>query len=891
MKNNNGAAVRRLSARSLKNNRMRNLFMIMAVVLTGMLFTAVFSLMSGIIQVTQESAMREVGGRFHAGLKAATKEQYEKIIQDPLIKESGYTILIGIADNIIKRPTELRCLQEESWLKDLFITLEEGHLPVERNEILVDTFVLDELGLPHALGEKIPVSFSFLGKEVKEEFVVSGYYQGDYVAHASEVFLSEKYWEELKGSLTDEDFLKWKELHPEDAGAGLMAVNFFFYDESELEEKIRTVIRNAGYEPETELDYGVNWAYMSSRMESADPFAVILLMSVIVIILVTGYLIIYNIFQISVISDIRFYGLLKTIGTTKQQIRRLIRRQAAILSAVGIPIGLIIGYGIGKLILPFSMEYTGYEGIDAELKLNPHIFVFSALFSVFTVFISCRKPGKIAGNVSPIEAVKYTGMGEGKKNGKKPGVEKDRQQKIYDRGVGRRRRHLGIISMAIANMGRNKRSTVTVIAAISFSIGLLVLIITAVSSFSPDQYLKQRIAGDYLLGHINIISSPRDGEVAIDPAYLALADAQEGIESRSEMWVCYGSRLLVDEKAREQYRKLDAEGKLKRTVYDEGLPDRLLGGEEDNMGGFFYGYSEELLQNLKVLEGTLDMEKFMSGNYILLDTLRGEEQLSARDHVYHPGDKVMVEHIAEDSTFYEVKNEAGETVSIRYENMASKEYEVMAIVEIPFSMNLHRYTRNGCDVILPLQEITERGELFAVSYQVKDGYQKAFESAVREYSDAYPKMGYASKESVRKEFESMMTVVAVLGITLCAVIALIGILNFINAMVTEIISGKREFAMLQSIGMTDEQLKKMLIWEGISYVGISGMIALLVGAPLSWIVLKAVNQVVLFFEYHFRFLPFVIMLPELAVVAVLTPVLAYRNMKKKSIVERLREAG
>lgn len=97
--------------------------------------------------------------------------------------------------------------------------------------------------------------------------------------------------------------------------------------------------------------------------------------------------------------------------------------------------------------------------------------------------------------------------------------------------------------------------------------------------------------------------------------------------------------------------------------------------------------------------------------------------------------------------------------------------------------------------------------------------------------------------------------------------------------------------MLQSIGMTDEQLKKMLIWEGISYVGISGMIALLVGAPLSWIVLKAVNQVVLFFEYHFRFLPFVIMLPELAVVAVLTPVLAYRNMKKKSIVERLREAG
>ena len=92
MKNNNGAAIRRLSARSLKNNRMRNLFVMMAIVLTSVLFTAVFSLTSGIIQTTQENTMREIGTRSHAGLKRVTEEQYEKIIRDPLIKDYNYKI-------------------------------------------------------------------------------------------------------------------------------------------------------------------------------------------------------------------------------------------------------------------------------------------------------------------------------------------------------------------------------------------------------------------------------------------------------------------------------------------------------------------------------------------------------------------------------------------------------------------------------------------------------------------------------------------------------------------------------------------------------------------------------------------------------------------------------
>lgn len=136
------------------------------------------------------------------------------------------------------------------------------------------------------------------------------------------------------------------------------------------------------------------------------------------------------------ISDIRFYGLLKTIGTTKRQIRRLVRRQALLLSLVGIPIGLLIGYGIGKLALSFALSISDYQGMEIALHFDPWILVFGAGFSALTVYLSCRKPGRIAGNVSPIEALRYTESGRIRK-----------KKKL--------RRRFSALSMAWANLGRN----------------------------------------------------------------------------------------------------------------------------------------------------------------------------------------------------------------------------------------------------------------------------------------------------------------------------------------------------------------------------------------------------------------------------------------------------
>lgn len=74
-------------------------------------------------------------------------------------------------------------------------------------------------------------------------------------------------------------------------------------------------------------------------------------------------------------------------------------------------------------------------------------------------------------------------------------------------------------------------------------------------------------------------------------------------------------------------------------------------------------------------------------------------------------------------------------------------------------------------------------------------------------------MGYLSKESVKADFSGMIDGVSAVGYGLCAVIAIIGILNFANSMLTGILSRRQELAVMQSIGMTKEQVRKMLLWE------------------------------------------------------------------------------
>lgn len=83
----------------------------------------------------------------------------------------------------------------------------------------------------------------------------------------------------------------------------------------------------------------------------------IALISIIALFIVlSGYLLIYNVLYIAVTKDINFYGLLKTIGTSPRQIKKIVKGQAFRLSIIGIPLGLILGAIVSFGIVPLTMK-------------------------------------------------------------------------------------------------------------------------------------------------------------------------------------------------------------------------------------------------------------------------------------------------------------------------------------------------------------------------------------------------------------------------------------------------------------------------------------------------------------------------------------------------------
>ena len=144
--------------------------------------------------------------------------------------------------------------------------------------------------------------------------------------------------------------------------------------------------------------------------QSNSTTIVLPLAAIIVFIIISGYLLIYNILYISISRDTQFYGQLKTIGTTKRQIKRIVRSQIFRTAVIGIPSGLIVGGIVSLGLVPFAMNmmYSSDTDLGEIVSFSPIIFAGAAIFTFFTAIIGSMKPAKIAASISPVAASRYT---------------------------------------------------------------------------------------------------------------------------------------------------------------------------------------------------------------------------------------------------------------------------------------------------------------------------------------------------------------------------------------------------------------------------------------------------------------------------------------------------
>lgn len=837
--------IRLLAQRTFEQNKGRNLVAVFAIVLTTMMFTTLFTLAQSMGRNMTEMYLRQSGTKAHASTKQITDAQIAQLSVHPDIMSFGKSIVLGVAKNqpLVGRQVEIR-YGSDQYAKDSFAYPTTGKMPQQKNEIALDTLALERLGIPQELGQAVTLAW----ENGSDTFVLCGWWEGNLSVYASMAWVSEAFaleaCENVSASASEQIF-------------GMRMMNITFSDTKNIAEKTGKILRESGL---TELSFDVNIAY-TAEIQNSILAENLPMYGGMVLVFLAGYLIIYNIFQISVAADIQFYGKLKTLGMTKKQLKKLIYAQGNRLCVIGIPVGLVVGYLFGVWLVP---TFIPTKEIQAVVSANPVIFVGSALFAYVTVIFSCMLPARLAGKVSPIEALRYTDNN----------ISYHKNKKKSKNGASLQR-------MAWANLWRNRKRTLMVICSLTLGLVLMSYFYAKNVSFDVEKYLMDLTVADYEMDDAtNNVSS------FYDPMSKTISDTMlaeimglgksDAVEATGRLYSRQESLLLSEQTKRNLTDFYNEERLADFASYDPSFPewkagfDAAVGGEECMYT--IYGADGLILDaatsNNYLLNGVFDVKLFATGQYCLVI-----------------GPSVMQGSVVPAQS-------VGEKISV-----GDREFEVMAILKPLLPMVSGRDSLAfDLPIVLPANvfiELWPESNLRKFYFNVADEAMAEAQVLLTKYQQTTAVgMNIISRQTMIEQYKAQTRASAVMGYAISIIIALIGVLNFINSMVTAIIARKREFAMIQSIGMTKRQLRQMLIFEGLYYAGLTLLVAYSLGALTVGVIFRAlVTAAESFSTFHFTLFPLVCCTPVLIVFALLIPLLCFRNLERQSIVERLRAVG
>lgn len=141
---------------------------------------------------------------------------------------------------------------------------------------------------------------------------------------------------------------------------------------------------------------------------------------------------------------------------------------------------------------------------------------------------------------------------------------------------------------------------------------------------------------------------------------------------------------------------------------------------------------------------------------------------------------------------------------------------------------------------------------------------------------------------MEKDFEEMKATYSATGTIFAVIFGVIGLLNLLNVILASAAARQREFAIMQSIGMTRKQLRMLFVTEGLLYSVIAGILSLILASVFSLIAVKGLCGIQWFCVYHFSLAPAALLIPVYAAVSAGLAFVIDRLWNNGSIVERLR---
>ena len=785
-----------MSKKSLRTGRMRNIFVSITIVLAAALLTAILMFVQG--QRTETA--RQLMHAQQAGYYELTDEQVQALASDERI---AYQIrvktgVLSDMDGFSVMPYYVSELSDEIRVGEL----EEGAMPEKENEVAVQGAMLERMGIEPEVGSSVTFAF-YDGNE--ETFTVSGILAGGEGAKQFSVFFSEAYAE--NGSqLKDMPYEVYVKIY----GAASMYPD-------ELREVIYLIGSDAGIEREY---VNPSKAYLDSL--SVDSQQIILCVLVGGVILLACVLVIYGVFYLSVIGRIHQFGQLRTIGMTKKQLKKFVSREGRLLFLRSVPIGIIIGGVAG-----YFMKPQGFSILNT-------LIIAAAVFVIIYVItmLAMHKPAKIAGNVSPMEALRY--------------VPQDGMKQTSGR---KQCRNLTPAGLGIMNFSRNRKKTAITMLSLGLGGVLFMTAATYMSSFSKENYARQ---GDFQEAEFIISYSPSAIELNENGLSGMQAETPLGDEMIGQITSIDGVEKVTERKGF-------------GVQYD--FPQH----DEYGSNDIIYPLTEEEMQGIDsyVTEGTADTEALLSGEQVLV---------AGND---------TVEEI------YGWKFQTGDKVTLHYydgSGMAEKEVEIAGILSAAFDRD-----HNGIEgwFVMPEQAVLDWLSYDSINSSLLISTDSAKEASVGEQLDQIvgerPELTMETLAQRRIAYGQSADQIfgAISGLAIF--IMMFSILSMMNTLITNIVTRKQELAMLESIGMSKGQIRKMLLGESLLLVGVTVGVTMTVGTLCGYILcrmLRGIGAVYMQFRFPFEFaLGYAAVL---ILVPLLITVVSMKSFAREALVERLR---
>lgn len=841
--------VNKLTLSHLKTNKSRSVVTILGITVSVAMITAVFVAIASFLNLFGTLAIN-ADGNWHFQVFELNQSQVEQLEKDERVSAVGlyqpdYLSYSIESENPRNSTGEISAHNSD----DLKIKVQcayEGTLPANENEIAVEKEFIEKNGLDWKVGDTVNIPYGKRLAEVDGEMMeVYGIYQ------AGELFSQEGTRQFKITAILDKNPPISEDIFTVKNNIDPLMSNGVYLQLSKpginSYKEFNDILNDIGAK---DVTYNENTDLLCSKYAIQKGGTVAALLPIIIIvlaiILIASVVLIYNAFAMSLNEKIRYLGMLSSVGATKQQKKNSIFFEGFILALIGMPLGILSGVaGIGitlkllgkKIISTGMLNYANKDNLDMTVVVPWQMILIIVALSSLTIFVSCIIPAVKASKITPIDAIRQT-------NEIKVKSKKLKCPKIVSLIFG----YEG--ELAHKNLKRNGRKA----RIITVSIALSVILFLSCNYFCNIFVQAANIDKTF----------PYQISVFLDKD--SSDEALSKIKSVKNVDKVYSST--------QEYHEIQENG-------EDSDFDNLRNAD------FLTNSYKNIFNKKKVaIIFYIDDDIFYQ--------LCKDNGIELNDDA-NEMNAVIMNDISHSYSYNPVFNE--NVIGTKIKSSYGFDITVSGLIKYDKNVNVCNFIASGSigiyapfsSYIKALDNTEDTGHTGRVSYsvettqheQVYDDLYEAFDS--EEYSNVLI-------TDIQQSIQTMDTVVFVLQVFIygfITLISLITIFNIINTVSTGIISRRKEFAMLQSVGITPKGFNKMIVLESAFY----GIRALIFALPLSVLISFAMNKALgeSSIPFIFDYKVYIAVILVVMLIIGLTMLYSVKKVQKQNIIETLKD--